>query len=1525
MKKLSFFLIFAVSFLILSSSANALSLQDLLNYFTSIFKPGGGIRGGIIPPPTTTTFTVWLSGSISDSYNSTNALAGSVTFDGTSYSFNKGLFAKVNTTEGSHSISTSQSGFNHWMIFYGKSDGTWQYNATLFNYFANRFASSTTFSPPAPPAGYNSYVVFYVAPTPSSTTTSSSSTTTTTLKQCVYGTASASAPVNYGIFKIYATQGVNGVSAMIVIKNSAGTTVESKTINQGSYWDFSSASLRVTIFKVMALPDYSIIGVDLSASPIGIKCESPTTTTTIKPTTTTTIPNVTTTTKPITTSTIPTTTTTIASKIVVRTNKPSYNYGEILYWNVTGLTPNAVISMSIPDASIGFAPDNVADSTGFVSASFTPSDYLQPGNHTLRATLKSNSSQYGEAKFILTSPCVTPALPTTIYSTSHFDWVIRKAQVYCDYLNHKQDVEAFYPMPELLFTWYTTNLGGADKINFKITFVLDTPGGGYASGHEFGIADDAFWNVKNNLKGWWAYQLMAHEFGNLYTGNILSGGWPCDWWADHGACPSVPGVESPAPMSFSNVALQQINWQSSTQVSQDVYNENKNDVLFLMFRDKLIGKYGIGMFKTAFNAARQDLMDWTKIDSGKNPSGLLTNYVAAYLTIGANTDLSPLFSNYSNQPYPSGMIGFDGKVMNDIIAARNLIYNAISQGKDVTAAWNDYRNGNYQKVANDISTTTTTTIPSNRCSWGISYSPASGASNGLITKGSKIRVSYLPLNTEYYTAGQKIISPNKYFELGFLSWDANQTKAKVYFGRNSAGAIDGVVKDIIVPSTASVSLGSVFQNNGLMTNSYYSNLKNSTFAWKSNIYNYHEQVNISSVSMSRDPYMSMINGTTKMIVGTSANIKYEYVFDQDLNFGGSITAPEYTNPVKIKVMDKDFLIVGAGTTSIEVLQGSIGTAAANSSVDYGGYKFYATIGSTNSMQIDVKDSSGKAVETLLFTGITSGTAATKITTKTSPLLDVTIISFATLTDGTVMYCNLVIGPVGTTIKEFDTTADVEAAGAANDCFIETPQTQTCTDSDGGMNYYVKGTCTSCSSGNQVGSCSTITDSCSGNVLSECYCNGNNIASINYLCPSGCINGACISGNVSINSFTCSAIGYLKAQCNLSISGLDSAKKYFVYVAGNSKGGDKPATGATIISGSDSPVTVIVLGLSGDTYQLGAWVFEGTNPDVMKPSLNFWSGNPIEVQMKSPITTTTMSSTTTTSSSTTTTTIPPWLYRRPVTISNSLSALTNYQVLVTADTAPLISAGKMRSDCGDVRFRDSSGTVNLNYWIESGCNSASTKFWINVSTVPSGSSTIYMYYGNSSASSESNRKNTFIFFDDFSTVDPGWTNANINNGVLKVGGSVNNGATHSLTGAQPGQVYIEYDYSFGATGNQGTSYGQASVNSFGNNFLRPHRQYSALYLDGDYTNPKLTISGINWGTGVVHKVKTWWWGGGTNQFMMGVDSTTATGTLSTSGANVNYLQFSIDNIAWGPSSIDNILVRKYVSPEPTTSIGAEQIL
>jgi len=107
----------------------------------------------------------------------------------------------------------------------------------------------------------------------------------------------------------------------------------------------------------------------------------------------------------------------------------------------------------------------------------------------------------------------------------------------------------------------------------------------------------------------------------------------------------------------------------------------------------------------------------------------------------------------------------------------------------------------------------------------------------------------------------------------------------------------------------------------------------------------------------------------------------------------------------------------------------------------------------------------------------------------------------------------------------------------------------------------------------------------------------------------------------------------------------------------------------------------------------------------------------------------------------------WYYRQSVPITNGGSALTDYQIAITLDTATLITAGKMQSDCDDIRFTDAQGNV-LSYWIEEnnpGCNSATTKIWTKASSVPAGSSTIYLYYGNQSASNAQNGNNVFTFF------------------------------------------------------------------------------------------------------------------------------------------------------------------------------------
>lgn len=106
----------------------------------------------------------------------------------------------------------------------------------------------------------------------------------------------------------------------------------------------------------------------------------------------------------------------------------------------------------------------------------------------------------------------------------------------------------------------------------------------------------------------------------------------------------------------------------------------------------------------------------------------------------------------------------------------------------------------------------------------------------------------------------------------------------------------------------------------------------------------------------------------------------------------------------------------------------------------------------------------------------------------------------------------------------------------------------------------------------------------------------------------------------------------------------------------------------------------------------------------------------------------------------------WHYSKPVTINNTgnASALTNYQVKVNVTYNT-----HMQADFDDIRFTNSDGTTLLNYWLESKTDSTSAIYWVKVPSIAASSSkTIYMYYGNSGASSASNGDNTFEYFDDF---------------------------------------------------------------------------------------------------------------------------------------------------------------------------------
>ena len=271
----------------------------------------------------------------------------------------------------------------------------------------------------------------------------------------------------------------------------------------------------------------------------------------------------------------------------------------------------------------------------------------------------------------------------------------------------------------------------------------------------------------------------------------------------------------------------------------------------------------------------------------------------------------------------------------------------------------------------------------------------------------------------------------------------------------------------------------------------------------------------------------------------------------------------------------------------------------------------------------------------------------------------------------------------------------------------------------------------------------------------------------------------------------------------------------------------------------------------------------------------------------------------------------WGYKKGINIS-SVTAETFYQIKVTDNLSDEYVAGKINSTCKDIRFVDSSN-VTLNHWIES-CNvteNINSTFWVNVTTVDAGNVMIYMYYGNPSANSTSSGNETFILYDHFDSQTALWDTGSgtptIANSELTVSGKIYNNVLRGIGG-----VALRLK-------SRSPAYG---VDGFAVNMGDPS-QAPAIYIDktdtavitvfqgagrGTYTNDVLThIWDYNWDSSFV---EIWKQNGSEPSALMHNESTNLPD-------GQNYVFFRDGNY-W-----DWVVLRKYVSPEPITTIGAEE--
>lgn len=104
----------------------------------------------------------------------------------------------------------------------------------------------------------------------------------------------------------------------------------------------------------------------------------------------------------------------------------------------------------------------------------------------------------------------------------------------------------------------------------------------------------------------------------------------------------------------------------------------------------------------------------------------------------------------------------------------------------------------------------------------------------------------------------------------------------------------------------------------------------------------------------------------------------------------------------------------------------------------------------------------------------------------------------------------------------------------------------------------------------------------------------------------------------------------------------------------------------------------------------------------------------------------------------------WSYRRLVGIRNGDNQdFNNFQARIKVDFVT-----GMKADFSDLRFTNQVGNMDLSYFVQQKTDGQSADVLVKLPSLPRGDNSIYLYYGNSSATSLSDVNNTMDFTDHF---------------------------------------------------------------------------------------------------------------------------------------------------------------------------------
>jgi hypothetical protein len=296
--------------------------------------------------------------------------------------------------------------------------------------------------------------------------------------------------------------------------------------------------------------------------------------------------------------------------------------------------------------------------------------------------------------------------------------------------------------------------------------------------------------------------------------------------------------------------------------------------------------------------------------------------------------------------------------------------------------------------------------------------------------------------------------------------------------------------------------------------------------------------------------------------------------------------------------------------------------------------------------------------------------------------------------------------------------------------------------------------------------------------------------------------------------------------------------------------------------------------------------------------------------------------------------PAWSCRKAITITElSGSALADYQVKIDISYEPT-----MQADFGDLRFTNAGDNL-LDYWVESKTDGVSVTIWVEVDDIEASTDTsVYMYYGNPAASSASDGDDTFEFFDDFEDGDiSDWSQ--YGNGTVTIADDSGNYVLLKTANNDPHGGYSLFNNGslsdfeavfktkrINETGGNQNRYGieDGSFNGYGPRMADFNSLPSAFAIErraggGGSNIATKNTSAYQWNTWMTVKFRKY---GSTLEFELYNSSESMVESISVSNSLYNSFDRFVVHGGW-EFYTDDIIVRKYASPEPTCTIGPEE--